>query len=75
MGEGRGDVEFKRRVRVIIARLESRPLTVAEALASEEVSGVGPARDVYHLILVFSEQVEPSRLMVTQVPVVGATGD
>jgi hypothetical protein len=54
MGEGRGSgVELERRAGVVIARGEGGPLAVAEPLAREEVSWIGPAGD--NCVLVLSE--------------------
>jgi hypothetical protein len=66
-GPGSG-VEFKGRARVSIASPERGALTVAEALAREEVGWIGPARNMHHLILVFCKQIEPPSLIVAKVP-------
>ncbi len=52
MGEGSGSgVEFERRAGIVVARGEGWPLAVAEPLAREEVSGIGPAGDVYNSVI------------------------
>jgi hypothetical protein len=61
-------VEFEGRLRVVVARAGGGALTIREALAGEEISRVGPARNVHYSILVLREQVKPPRLMVAEVP-------
>jgi hypothetical protein len=67
-GQGGGGVEFEGRARVVIASPERWALTVAEALAREEVRWVGPARNMHHLVLVLCKQIEPPSLIVAEVP-------
>ncbi len=56
LGEGRGSgVELERRAWIVVARGEGWPLAVAEPLAREEVSWVGPAGDVHNCVLVLGE--------------------
>ena len=55
--ERRGRVEFKGGLRVVVARAGGRALAVREALAGEEISWVGPARNVHYSILVLRKQV------------------
>mmetsp|Transcript_41212 Transcript_41212/g.86035 ORF Transcript_41212/g.86035 Transcript_41212/m.86035 type:complete len:359 (+) Transcript_41212:543-1619(+) len=63
-----GGIEFEGRARVLIAGPERWALTVAEALAREEVGWVSPARNMHHLVLVLCEQIEPPSLIVAEVP-------
>ena len=66
MGESR--VELKGRLRIVVARAGGGALAIREALTSEEVGRVGPARNVHHLILILREQIEPACLVVTEMP-------
>ena len=51
-------VEFEGRLRVVVARAGGGALAIREALAGEEISRVGPARNVHYSILVLREQVK-----------------
>ena len=59
--------EFQLRVRLIVAGAQRWPGAIAEALACQEVGGVGPARDVHDPVLVLGKQVKPSRQVVADV--------
>ena len=63
----RGGEELQLRVRLIVAGAQHWPAGVAEALACQKVGGVGPPRNVHDPLLVLGEQVEPGRLVVTDV--------
>ena len=59
--------ELKRRIRLVVARVRRRALAIGEALPCEEVGRIGTARNVHDAVLVFGQQVEPTRLMMTDV--------
>ena len=48
--------------------MRRRALAVGEALLSEGVGRIGTARNVHDAVLVFGQQVEPTRLMMADVP-------
>jgi hypothetical protein len=65
---GESSVELKGRLRIVVARAGGGALAIREALTGEEVGRVGPARNVHHPILILREQIEPARLVVTEMP-------
>ena len=66
-GRARYSEELKRRIRLVVARVRRRALAIGEALPCEEVGRIGTARNVHDAVLVFGQQVEPTRLMMTDV--------
>ena len=64
-GRARRGEELKRRIWLVVARVRRRACAVGEALTGEKVGRVSAARDVHATVLVFGQQVEPTRLMMT----------
>ena len=71
-GSPRRGEEPKHQIRLVLASVRARARAVWEALPSEEleVSRVGAAQDVQDAVLVFCQQVAPTRLVMTDVTVV-----
>ena len=69
-GRARYSEELKRRIRLVVARVRRRALAIGEALPCEEagrIGYIGTARNVHDAVLVFGQQAEPTRLMMTDV--------
>ena len=60
-GRARYSEELKRRIRLVVARVRRRALAIGEALPCKEVGRIGTARNVHNAVLIFGQQVEPTR--------------